>query len=107
MKIDPNLLGLPQSNPTGAGRTSSRVDQLYGARSEESSRAHQTETPAHDPGDDNVQLSSLSYQLRVEDPNSIESNARLEELSRLVASGRYNVDSREVSRRIVDDSITG
>jgi anti-sigma28 factor (negative regulator of flagellin synthesis) len=104
MKIDPNSLGLPQSNPAGAGRTNSRVDQLYGARPEEAARSQPS---GKGGGEDNVELSSLSHHLRVDDTASPEREARLQELARLVASGKYEVDAREVSRRIVDDSIKG
>jgi hypothetical protein len=104
MKIDPNSLGLPQSNPAGSSRTTSRpVDQLYGAAN--SQPASETDSASDTQGQDNVQLSNLTHHLRLLAADSPEREARLEELSRLVEEDKYEVDSDEVSRRIVDEGL--
>jgi flagellar biosynthesis anti-sigma factor FlgM len=54
---------------------------------------------------DQVSLSSLTAKLRELDVDSPERAARLERLGADVASGRYQVDSAELSREIVSDSI--
>jgi flagellar biosynthesis anti-sigma factor FlgM len=103
MKIDPNSLGLPQSNPAGSSRTSSRpVDQLYGTRSQQ---PPSTDSVASGESQDNVELSSLTNHLQMLASDSPEREARLEELSRLVEAGKYEVDSGEVSRRIIEEGL--
>jgi anti-sigma28 factor (negative regulator of flagellin synthesis) len=56
---------------------------------------------------DQVQLSNLSETLRASESESPERAAQLERLSADVQAGRYQVDSAKVSKKIVQDSITG
>ena len=56
---------------------------------------------------DKVQLSSLSETLRASDSESPERAAHLEWLSADVQAGRYHVDSAELSKSIIQDSIKG
>jgi len=53
---------------------------------------------------DEIQLSGLSQTLRVLATDSPERNRRIEELSQLVESGRYEVDTQELSRRLIEDA---
>ena len=78
----------------GTGGTSSRsVETLYDSRTDAPSGSQGTSS-----GEDQVQLSDLSYDLQVLNSESPERSAQLEELSGLVGSGSYEIDSREVSR---------
>jgi len=54
---------------------------------------------------DEIQLSGLSQQLRVLASGSPERNQRIQELARLVESGRYEVDARDLSRRLIEDAL--
>ncbi len=56
---------------------------------------------------DKVQLSNLSETLRASDSESPERAAHLERLSADVQAGRYRVDSAELSKSIIQDSIKG
>ena len=54
---------------------------------------------------DKVHLSNLSETLRATESESPERAARLERLSADVQAGRYHVDSAELSKSIINDSI--
>ena len=54
---------------------------------------------------DHVQLSNLGSQLRAEETESPERTAYLEKLSAQVKTGAYKVDSKELSKTIVNDAI--
>ena len=56
---------------------------------------------------DKVQLSSLGETLRASESESPERAAHLERLSAEVQAGRYHVDSAELSKSIIQDSIKG
>jgi flagellar biosynthesis anti-sigma factor FlgM len=93
MKVnDPNLPGLSSTQVGGTpaiesiGERQKKVDQT-------------TATP------DQVSLSSLSAKIRELDADSPERAARLERLSDEIQAGRYNVDAREVSKKIVNDAL--
>ena len=57
-------------------------------------------------GGDQVQISDLARSLQVQSPDSPERAAYLEKLAGEVAGGRYRVDALELSRRIVEDSLS-
>jgi flagellar biosynthesis anti-sigma factor FlgM len=107
MKIDPHSLpvsqtGVPSTTPDRASQSqrsaeSRRVENAYGPRTEEARYQDSGAT-------DRVQLSSLSTEVAALAPDSPDRVARIEELTRLVESGRYQVDSRAVSRAIIDDA---
>jgi anti-sigma28 factor (negative regulator of flagellin synthesis) len=54
---------------------------------------------------DQVELSELSAQLRAQSAESPERAAHLERLGAEVAGGRYRVDARELSRRLVEETL--
>ena len=54
---------------------------------------------------DQVQLSSLAESVQSLDANSDVSKARLEQLSKLVASGKYQPDAEAVADRMIEDSM--
>jgi anti-sigma28 factor (negative regulator of flagellin synthesis) len=56
-------------------------------------------------GDDQIDLSGLSQALSAASSDSPEQLAKVEKLAELYASGRYAVDSKEVSRRVVEDAL--
>ena len=100
MRIDdPNAKGLPpggtiqgpsQSNHAArAGRTNP-----YAGQQEASGVAG-----------DQIELSNLAGKLSELQTDSPDRAKRLEKLALEVQSGRYRVDSAELSRRIVDDAI--
>jgi anti-sigma28 factor (negative regulator of flagellin synthesis) len=60
-----------------------------------------------DNSTDKVELSNLSEVLRTSESESPERAAHLERLSAEVTAGRYNVDSGEISKKLIQDSITG
>jgi flagellar biosynthesis anti-sigma factor FlgM len=53
---------------------------------------------------DEIQLSELGKQLRVLASDSPERNQRIQELAKLVESGRYEVDAQDLSRRLIEDA---
>ncbi len=55
---------------------------------------------------DQVQISDLARTLQLLSPDSPERAAHLDKLAEEVAGGRYRVDAREVSQRIVDDGLS-
>ncbi len=97
MKInDSNIAGLGSQ---GIGKSQ---------ETEQGGRIRQGRTAEAGPSStDQVQLSNLSESLRASETESPERAAHLERLSAEVQAGRYHVDSAEVSKNIVDDSILG
>jgi anti-sigma28 factor (negative regulator of flagellin synthesis) len=96
MKInDANLTGL---GSTGIGKAQ---------ETEQSARVRQGRTgDGASSSTDQVQLSNLSETLRASESESPQRAAHLERLSAEVQAGRYQVDSTELSKNIVQDSIT-
>ena len=100
MRIDdPNAKGLPPGGtiqgPTQSNQTS------RAARSNPYAGQQETSGVAGDQ----IELSSLAGKLSELQTDSPERAKRLEKLALEVQSGRYQVDSAELSRRIVDDAI--
>jgi len=97
MKInDANLTGLAS---TGTGKAQ---------EAEQSARIRQSRIgDGASSSTDQVQLSNLSETLRASESESPERAAHLERLSADVQAGRYHVDSKELSKNIIQDSITG
>jgi anti-sigma28 factor (negative regulator of flagellin synthesis) len=54
---------------------------------------------------DNVDLAELVRSLRSLATDSPERQAKLEELARLYASGKYTVDAAATAAKIIDDAI--
>ncbi|MBA3976124.1 MAG: flagellar biosynthesis anti-sigma factor FlgM [Candidatus Solibacter sp.] len=54
---------------------------------------------------DQVQLSSLAETVQALDANSDVSKARLDQLTKLAASGKYEPDAQYVADRMIEDSI--
>jgi anti-sigma28 factor (negative regulator of flagellin synthesis) len=108
MKIDPNSLpasqtgihSTPQDRASQRSAESQRIEKLYGDRTERAARSHDSVDT------DRVQLSSLSHHISAQAVDSPERASRIERLSQLVQSGRYHVDSRAVSRALVDELIS-
>jgi flagellar biosynthesis anti-sigma factor FlgM len=107
MKIDPHSLpvsqtGVPSTAPDRASQSqrsaeTRRIENAYGSGAE---RARSQESGSTD----RVQLSSLSAEVAALAPESSERAARVEELTKLVESGRYHVNSRAVSRAIMHEA---
>ena len=55
---------------------------------------------------DQVQLSSLAEKVQSLEPDSVASRARIEELSKLVASGKYAPDVETIASSLIEESIT-
>lgn len=93
MKVDdPNLAGMTSSK---IGGTQAPDSVSVRQKKNDSAASHSR---------DEVALSDLSAKIRELDSDSPERMARLEQLAAEVASGRYKVDSMEVSGRIIDDA---
>lgn len=94
MKIDNNnVAGLGLDRSAGAAPAA-----RYGA-------GNAAGINGNDANSDQINLSDLSRQLRVEQPDSAERQNRIEALAAAYAAGSYNVDPLTVSQRIVDDAI--
>lgn len=95
MKVnDPNLPGMQS---TGVGRA--QQTEIAAGRGKNVSSGNAA------GGDDEVQLSRLSSQLRALSSESPERAAYLERLAEDVASRRYRPDALEVSRSIINDAL--
>jgi anti-sigma28 factor (negative regulator of flagellin synthesis) len=84
--------------PGMGGISAERTEKASGAKGE----GRQAGRASRGPGQDAVELSGLSERLRT---SAAADPERLERLSEAVAAGRYRVDSREVSRRIVAEML--
>jgi flagellar biosynthesis anti-sigma factor FlgM len=82
---------------TGAAQAANAVGGAAAAKAQPKAGAANTST-------DEVQLSSLSEQIRAQNSNSPERAAHLEKLSAAIDAGTYRVDSTEISRNIIDES---
>jgi flagellar biosynthesis anti-sigma factor FlgM len=56
--------------------------------------------------DDHVQLSNLAESVQSLEPDSAAAQARLEQLAKIVASGKYQPDLESVADKLIDDAIT-
>ncbi len=54
---------------------------------------------------DQVQLSSLAETVQSLEPDSAATQARLDQLAKLVAGGKYAPDSEAIADRLIEDSI--
>ncbi len=54
---------------------------------------------------DQVQLSSLAESVQSLEPGSAVTQARLDQLAKLVASGKYTPDTEALADRMIEDSI--
>ncbi|HPT26143.1 MAG TPA: flagellar biosynthesis anti-sigma factor FlgM [Bryobacteraceae bacterium] len=97
MRIDDK--NLSSANAAGLGRALS-VEQAEQA----AQRAAAARAGASDQGDE-VQLSSLAEKVQSLEPDSADSLAKLDQLSRLVASGKYSPDTAAVADRLIEDSL--
>ncbi|MEI9814537.1 MAG: flagellar biosynthesis anti-sigma factor FlgM [Acidobacteriota bacterium] len=101
MKInDPNALGTGQVHSTGVSRSgqtgrSAPVGGSAGAGQEAAAGA----------GGDGVQLSDLVQNLRSLDTDSPERQAKVDQLAKAHAEGKYQVDAEATAGKIVDDAI--
>lgn len=94
MKVnDPNLSRLSSTNVGGTKATETGQER--------GSKVNQKTS-----GGDQVSLSSLGSNLSTEATESPERAARIKQLTEDVAAGRYQVDAKEVSKKIIDDAIT-
>lgn len=94
MRIDDK--NLPPSNLTQAKAV------------EQSRQTQSSATGRQSPGlgqSDQVQLSSLAETVQSLDANSEVTQARIEQLSKLVASGKYEPDADFVADQLIQDSI--
>jgi anti-sigma28 factor (negative regulator of flagellin synthesis) len=57
------------------------------------------------PGPDEVRLSGLAEKIQTLDPGSEQFEARLESLSRLVESGRYQPDAEALADSLIDQAL--
>ena len=94
MKInDSNINGLASS---GIGKAQ---------ETDAASRGRGKTVGGADSSTDRVELSNLSASLRAEDAESPERSALIEKLAADYATGRYNPDPLEVSKKIIADAI--
>jgi flagellar biosynthesis anti-sigma factor FlgM len=106
MKIDPTSINGPVPNPASAPLTGpARPDAVR-------STSNPSVEPAEGKSKDQVQLSNLLESLRraaspAEEEISPERAAHLDKLAAAVQSGEYKVDAKELSSRIVEDTLKG
>jgi flagellar biosynthesis anti-sigma factor FlgM len=97
MRIDDK--NLSSANAASLGRTQSAEQAEQASQRSAAARAGKSGQG------DQVQLSSLAEKVQALEPNSAASQARLNELAKLVASGKYSPDAEAVADRLIDDSI--
>jgi flagellar biosynthesis anti-sigma factor FlgM len=97
MRIDDK--NLSSANAASLGRTQSADQAEQTAQRAAAARAGKSGQG------DQVQLSSLAEKVQALEPDSAASRARLDELTKLVASGKYSPDAEAVADRLIDDSI--
>ena len=95
MKINYTTTGSVQ--PGGAGS----IEKLNGGTVDRSTAGLESSFP------DQIQLSELSRQMRLLSADSPERQARIEQLSAEVASGRYDVDPGLISASLIEESSLG
>lgn len=94
MKIhDHNMTGI-----SGAGLGKTDAVQSSGGRKTQSAGGGQR---------DQVQISDLAQAIGSLSSDSPERSERLQQLQMEVSSGRYQVDARELSRNIIDETLAG
>jgi flagellar biosynthesis anti-sigma factor FlgM len=54
---------------------------------------------------DQIELSSLSRQIREQTPGSAEREEKIRQLEALVEAGRYRVDAEQVGRAMIEDAL--
>ena len=93
--------------------TTGNTDALGGAgleRTQQAESVSRRKSGARGAGggdsSDTVSLSNLSSQIRMQSAESPERVARLEQLGADVALGRYHVEARQLSQRLVEGAIT-
>lgn len=90
------------NDPVLQGLTSGQVANTPGVDGTE----RQKRTGGASGGSDRVSLSSLSTKLQELRSDSPERAAYLERLANDIAEGRYEVDTRDVSRKIVSEALS-
>lgn len=97
MRIDDN--NLTSANTGSLGRTQAAELAEQAARKTEPARSR-----ARGQSDE-VQLSSLAEKIQSLEPDSAATQARLEELTRLVASGKYSPDAAAVADNLIAEAL--
>ena len=94
----------PSLSPASASRTSGAAHASAAAPARALERpADAANSPASAPGDD-VHLSELVRSLRALAAESPERQAKIEQLARAYAEGRYGVDAEATASAILDES---
>lgn len=97
MRIDENKLTSVNAGSLGQTQAAELAEQA--SRKAEPGRAGA-------PGaSDEVQLSSLAEKVQSLEPDSAASQARLEELTKLVASGKYSPDAETIADNLIEDAL--
>ncbi|MBM3812346.1 MAG: flagellar biosynthesis anti-sigma factor FlgM [Acidimicrobiia bacterium] len=99
MKID-------HTNVGGAGASASDSAALHRIQQAGQAGSGPEKTQAGGAGD-KIEISELGQRLRMLAVESPERAARLEQLSKLVESGRYEADSEGLSQRLIEDALGG
>lgn len=97
MRIDDKNLSSANAASLGRTQASEQAEQTA-----QGSEAQRRGVQRHS---DQVQLSSLASKVQSLEPDSVASQARLEELSKLVASGKYAPDAESIAERVIEESI--
>lgn len=99
MKINDPSLGALGTNGAGGAKGPERSQEITG-------RAQPNQVRERSKIEkDGVELSALSQGLRATEAESPERQARIDQLRKDVAAGRYQPDAAEVSRKIVEESL--
>ena len=111
MKIDPSKIENTRIDSTNAATAGKAAEKPSRADKQDTS-AHGVEGTSQGKPTEKVQLSNLLSSLRnlalsAEDEISPERKAHLDKLAAQVASGEYQVDSKTLSARIIDDTLKG
>ena len=114
MKIDPSKIEntrIDSTNAAAAGKAAEKPSRANNIEKQDTSGRAIEGTP-QGKLTEKVQLSSLLSNLRSlalsgEDEISPERKAHLDKLAAQVASGEYQVDSKKLSARIIDDTLKG
>lgn len=95
---------IDDKNLSSAGAASLGRTQAAEQAEQSTQRAAAERSGVHGQSDQ-VQLSSLAETVQALEPDSAANRARLDELSKLVASGEYSPDAESIAGKLIEESI--
>jgi flagellar biosynthesis anti-sigma factor FlgM len=95
---------IDDKNLSSAGAASLGRTQAAEQAEQSTQRAAAERSGVHGQSDQ-VQLSSLAETVQALEPDSAANRARLDELSKLVASGEYSPDAESIASKLIEESI--